>query len=223
MPRSTVFLAFTAMAMSWPAAAHACEFLVNTETGMQPVQLSDMNDGIVNGTLGCGSERLNTQFWTMSVDTGKSVLGVRDGKLFETRFTGPLSELLTAQIEDHVDVSVHERTETVELSRGPLPVKRHRFRRYVTFCDAGAADPLNCSLGDVRVKARVTFEHADDDGYLDASMHEISFFDGVSKLHVMSFITPYSQNPTGDISRWIEAINAVSDVLQPQKAAALVK
>jgi hypothetical protein len=82
---------------------------------------------------------------------------------------------------------------------------------------------LDCSIGATRIKARATSEDLDKDGYLDASMHEINYFDGVSRLHVMNFMTPYSANLTRDMSHWIEANNAVSDVLNPRITSSIIR
>jgi len=202
------------------ASSHACEFLLDGDSGPEPVRLTGIQPGIVFGTLSCGSTRRLAQFWTLGVDPEQAMLGVRDGKLFDTKYTGPLTELVSAQIENHVRVSVHERSETIGMPRAPVPAGRHSFRRFVTFCDlGGSADALDCSLGAVRVKARATAKDADRDGFLDISLHEISLYDGGSKLHVMSFVTPYAASVTTDIATWIEAINAVSDVLEPRELA----
>ena len=94
--------------------------------------------------------------------------------------------------------------------------------RFFTFCENTAgADPLDCSVGKTRIKGRRTAEDTDRDGYLDASMHEISYYDGASKLHFMQFVTPWSQSMTADAGLWIEAVNAMSDVLKPKKFAAV--
>lgn len=203
-----------------PASSDACEFLLDGDSGPQPARLEDLPPGIFFGALSCGAKRRVTQVWTLDVDPGKAELGVRDGKLFDTKYTGPLTQLASVQIEDHVRVSVHERTETVSMPRSPIPADRHSFRRFVTFCAiSGSADSLDCSLGAMRVKARATARDTDRDGYLDISLYEISVYDGDSKLHVMSFVTPYAASLTADMGTWIEAINAVSDVLTQRELA----
>lgn len=219
LPLPLILAAFFAAAA---LPAHGCELLLEREDGPKPARLDDIGPGIVSGILSCGQTRRLMQFWSLAVDPDQPGLGVRDGKLFDTRYTGPLTELFSAKVEDHVHLSVHERTETVPLSRSPLPGDRHSIRRFVTFCDVdGSPDPLDCSLGATRLKARATARDSDRDGYLDMSLHEISFYDGGSKLHVMSFVTPYSASLTADIGTWIEAINAVSDVLSHKELASV--
>lgn len=59
----------------------------------------------------------------------------------------------------------------------------------------------------------------DLDGYLDVSRHEISVYDGSGKLHFMSFEMPWTDSVTADAYVLIEALNAMSDVLQPTELA----
>jgi hypothetical protein len=220
MPRLFLPLVLTAI-FAFPATSvFACEFVRDSVGGPQSARLGDIEPGIASGTLSCGKSRYPAQFWTLAVDSREADLGVRDGKLFDPSHTGPLTELVSARIEKHARVSVHERSETVAMSRSPMPSGRHSFRRFVTFCDlSGNDDPLDCSLGAARLKARATAQDANRDGYPDISMHEISFYDGKSRLHVMSFVTPYAESLTVDIGTWIEAINAVSDALKPRELA----
>lgn len=220
MPGLPFTLAISAAIALSAAPAFACEFLLDTDSGPERAQLSDIGPGIATGTLQCGPRHVPVQLWTLGVDSGKAELGVRDDKLFDTRHTGPLTELVSAKIENHVRVSVHERSETVAMARAPLPSDYFSIRRFVTFCDIGTgADPLDCSLGKARVKARATAEDANRDGYLDLSTHEISVYDGGSRLQVLSFVTPWQDSVTTDMAWWIEALNAVSDVLKPKKFA----
>lgn len=216
MPRLFHLTVIAAIATMTPAVAHACDFLLRGETGMTKATLDDAPEGIAAGMFWCGGDNYGVQLWTLVVDPQQADLGIRDGKLFDTTTIGPLTELLSAQIENHARVSVHERTETVSMQRSPIPRGWHSFRRFVSFCDlAGTGDPLDCSLGAARIKAYSTAKDSDLDGYLDYSLHEISYYDGASKLHVLRFVTPYSKSVTADVGIWIEAINAVSDVLKP--------
>ncbi|MFZ2101840.1 MAG: hypothetical protein WAU86_14875 [Oricola sp.] len=220
MSRPSLPLALATAFLLPAVPASACQLLLDADDGPEPARLSDIGPGIAAGMLQCGRELFPAQVWTLEVDPAKPELGVRDGKLFDTRFTGPLTELVSAKIASHARVSVQERSETVAMSRSPMPEGRNSFRRIVTFCDlSDSGDPLDCSLGAARVKARSTAEDADRDGYLDLSTHEISFYDGASKLHVMSFVTPWEPKLTTDMAHWIDALNAVSDVLKPRKLA----
>ena len=101
-----------------------------------------------------------------------------------------------------------------EKLREVLILSRYEFKTYEEI-----ARTLDCSVGEARVKARATAIDSDRDGHLDYSKHEISVFDGVSKLQVLSFMTPWRESVTADMGYWIEAINAVSDVLQPARLA----
>lgn len=201
--------------------ALACEFLPNGENGPESAaRLETIAEGIVTGTLRCGRDSHAAYVWTLGVDGKRENLGIRDDALFSERHTGPLDRLMAAYVEDHVRITVFERNETVKISRTPMPDDRFSMRRFFTFCDvAGTADPLDCSVGKARIKGRRTAEDTNRDGYLDASMHEISYYDGDSKLHVLGFSTPYGDSLTADVGLWIEALNAVSDVLQPREVA----
>lgn len=213
MRRDLGSIAVLVFALLASAPANACD--LRLRDGTVAADLSALPEGIVEATVDCGARRLTAQFWTLAVDPAQTELGVRDGKLFDTTRTGPLTELVSARIEDHLRVTVQERSDTAALSLRPEPQPRARYRRFGTFCDDIAdSDPLDCSVGEARIKARVTAEHVDDDGWLDISMHEISVYDGDSRLHVMSFTTPYSPETTDDIAQWIEALHAVSDLLR---------
>ncbi|WP_425416698.1 hypothetical protein [Oricola indica] len=203
------------------SGAFACEFRPNGASGPEPAATLDMlPEGIVSGTLRCGARAHAALVWTLGVDGGQENLGVRDDKLFEIRHTGPLNRLMAAHVEDHAHITVFERSETVKISSGPLPEGRFSIRRFFTFCDIDhAADPLDCSIGKARIKGRRTAQDTNKDGYLDISEHEISYYDGDSKLHVLSFATPYGDSLTADAGLWIEAVNAVSDVLKPRELA----
>lgn len=202
--------------------ALACEFLPNGEDGPKPAaKLETVPEGIVTGTLRCGRDSHAAYVWTLGVDGKQESLGIRDDALFAERHTGRLDRLMSAYVEDHVRITVFERSETVKISRTPVPDDQFSMRRFFTFCDvAETVDPLDCSVGKVRIKGRRTAEDSNRDGYLDASMHEISYYDGVSKLHVLSFATHHGDSLTTDVGLWIEAVNAVSDVLQPRPAVA---
>ena len=195
------------------APALSCELLVDRGAGPEPVRLAGLGPGIAGGELACGPARQAAQVWTLAVDPQKSALGIRDDPLFSQRFTGPLSEVIALRIENDVRLTVFERTSTVGLSRSLASARRDGYRRFATFCDAAPADPLDCSVKGVRLKVRVTFEHADNDGYLDTALHEISYYDGAAKLHVISIVTPYVEGPMANINVWVAAIYAVSDVL----------
>ncbi len=215
-------LAFLAAVTVFPAQVIACEVSIQAGKELRGARLADLPDGIVTGVLDCAGDRYPAQFWTLAVDPARNHLGVRDNKLFDPVHTGALTRLVSAKVEDHVRVVVLERSETAALSLSAAPQKRNGFRRFVTFCDnIETADPLDCSIGTVRIKARATAEHLDNDGYPDVTLHEISYYDGESRLHVISFAAPYSPRPSGDLSRWIGVINAVSDVLQPEQTASI--
>ncbi|QKV19939.1 hypothetical protein [Oricola thermophila] len=220
MPRSTIPPLLAAIFALLLSPAEACTFLLEDDSGPRIARLGDIRPGTTRGVLSCGARRHAVLFWTLAVDADKAEIGVRDGKLFDTRFTGPLTELMSARIENHVRVSVHERTETTGMPRSPMPAGRHSFRRFVTFCDLGNdADPLDCSVGSARIKARATATDSDRDGHPDFSLHEISLYDGTSRLHVMSFTAPFADSITAEIGTSIEAINAVSDVLRAREVA----
>ncbi|MCI5074967.1 hypothetical protein [Oricola sp.] len=221
MPRSTSAFFAAALCVSAAAPALACEFVSDEIEGRAITEtLASVKDGLVPGALRCGTEEHPAYVWTLGVDGDQPSLGIRDDKLFETRHTGPLSPLLAAKVEDHVRMTVFERSETVKIARAPLTDDRFSFRRFFTFCDAdGSADPLDCSVGSVRIKGRRTALDTNRDGFLDMSDHEISYYDGASKLHVIGFSTPYSDSLTADAGLWIEAINAVSDALKPREIA----
>lgn len=199
----------------------ACEFLPNGENGPQPAaKLETIPEGIISGALRCGRNSHAAFVWTLGVDGEQEKLGIRDDALFEERHTGPLEKLMAAYVEDHARITVFERSETAKISRTPMPDDRISMRRFFTFCDVAASDdPLDCSVGKTRIKGRRTAEDTNRDGYLDASMHEISYYDGNSKLHVLSFATSYGDSLTADVGLWIEAVNAVSDVLMPREIA----
>jgi len=225
MPRNAtriglpVFLSLLLSLAALPASA--CAFLPKGEDGPEAAaRLDTLADGIVTGALRCGRDSYAAYVWTLPVDGEQESLGIRDDALFAERHTGPLDQLMAAYVEDHVRITVFERSETVKISRAPMPGDRFSMRRFFTFCDiAGIADPLDCSVGKTRIKGRRTAEDSNRDGYLDVSMHEISYYDGEAKLHVLSFATPYGDSLTADVGLWIEAVNAVSDVLQPRPLA----
>lgn len=213
-------LVFLAAVILLPAPAAACAVFVAADGDMHDARLADLPEGIAAGVLDCAGERHPAQFWTLAIDPGQRQVGVRDNKLFDTLHTGPLTRLVSAQVEDHVRVVVLERSETAALSLSEVPPKRAGFRRFVTFCDdMDNSDPLDCSIGTARIKARATARHRDDDGFPDSTFHEISYYDGGARLHVISFAAPYSARPAGDLSLWIGAINAVSDILKPEETA----
>ncbi|WP_193174450.1 hypothetical protein [Oricola nitratireducens] len=220
MPRLSFSRVLAVLFVLTASPAAACEFLTDAGNGPEAVQFADIQPGIAPGALRCGSDLFPGYLWTLGVDGQQAELGIRDDKLFDAESTGPLVELLSAKVEGHARVTVHERRETAAMPRSPLPQGWFQYRRFVTFCDAtGYDDPLDCSLGRARVKARATAADSDRDGYLDMSTHEISFYDGASKLHVLNFVTPWTESLTADIATWIEAINAVSDALKPKKFA----
>lgn len=201
--------------------AMACEFFLPDQSGgPAAARFETVPDGIVSGMLRCGDESHAAFVWTLGVDADQPSLGIRDDKLIETGHTGPLSELLKARVEDHVRLTVLERTETVDMARSPMPEGWFRYTRFFTFCEEiEGGDPLDCSVGKARIKGRRMAEDTDGNGYLDVSTHEINFYDGASKLHVLGFTTPYSDSMTADAGLWIEALNAVSAVLEPRELA----
>lgn len=221
MARLFQLVIVTAFATLLPVASHACEFLAADKGGSGiPATFDTVADGVVSGFLRCGREAYPAYVWTLAVDADQPSLGIRDDKLLDTDSTGPLGELLAADIEDHVRMTVLERTDTIGLPRSPVPEGWFKLTRFFTFCEsAEGADPLDCSVGAARIKGWRKAEDTDRDGYLDMSTHEISYYDGASKLHFMSFVTPWSESLTADAGVWIEAVNAVSDVLQPRKVA----
>ncbi|MBZ0161548.1 MAG: hypothetical protein K8H74_02415 [Notoacmeibacter sp.] len=161
--------------MLLPAQAAACAVFITAGGELRGARLVDLPDGIATGVLDCTGERHPAQFWTLAIDPGQPNIGVRDNKLIDTVHTGPLTRLISARVADHVRVLVLERSETAPLSLSDVPPKRAGFRRFVTFCDnIEGGDPLDCSIGRVRIKARASPRHLDDDGYPDSTLHEIS-------------------------------------------------
>lgn len=217
MARLFHFIIVAAIAALAPLASHACEFVVAEKGGTAaPATFETVSEGIVSGALRCGREAYPASIWTLHVDGAQPSLGIRDDRLVNTDTTGPLGELLAANVEDHVRLTILERTETIGMQRSPLPAQWYRLTRFFTFCEtAGGADPLDCSVGKARIKGRSVAEDTDRDGYLDTLAHEISFYDGASKLHFLSLVSPWSESPTADAGFLIEALNAVSDVLKP--------
>ena len=220
MARLFHLIIVAAVAALTPLAAQACEFVAGSDPG-SPVTFDTVADGIVSGSLRCGHEAHPAYIWTLPVDGDQAELGIRDDRLHNTDHVGPLGRLLAADVEDHVRLTVLERRETIPLSRSPVPQGWFRFQNFFTFCGiAEGVDPLDCSVGKARIKGTRTDDDTDRDGYLDTSTHEISFYDGASKLHFLSFVTPWTESLTADAGHWIEALNAVSDVLKPRKYAA---
>lgn len=203
------------------APASACEFLVATKNGAVRAETFDtVPDGVVAGKLHCGSEAYSAFVWTLAVDGDQPSLGIRDDKLHDTTMTGPLSRRLVARVGDHARLTVLERTETVGMARAPAPSGWFSFQSFFTFCEAGAdVDPLDCSLGHARVKGWRKDEDLDRDGFLDVTKHEISYYDGASRLHFMNIVTPWKESVTAGAVIWIEALDAVSDALKPRKLA----
>lgn len=140
LPLSISVLVFGLLAVP----ASACEFLVKG-TGETPrsVTFDTIADGIVSGLYRCGAKAYPALVWTLPVDGKQKSLGIRDDRLVDTKLTGPLGQLLVADVEDHVRLTILERAETMSMSRSPVPKGWFRFQRFFTFCDAGAADPLD--------------------------------------------------------------------------------
>ena len=218
MDRPFYLIVIAAAAALSPLAAHACEFVVQGQD--HSATFDTVAEGVVSGSIRCGRDTHPAYIWTLHVDGDQASLGIRDDELLNTDHLGPLDELLAADIEDHTRLTVLERTETIPMSRSPIPAGWFQLTRFFTFCEkATGTDPLDCSVGTARIKGRRTAEDTDRDGYLDMSTHEISYYDGASKLHFMSFVTPWTESATADAGLWIEALNAVSDVLQPRRLA----
>lgn len=210
-------LVLIALAFCAAEPAAACTLTSPTDESMRPLRLADMPDGLSGAVMRCGAREMKLQVWTLAVDGAAASLGIRDEPLFSADRTGPLTRLISAKVEAAGQVAVFERRETAALSQGGDQVRRQAFRRFATFCDGRAgADPLDCSLGAARVKARVSVRHADEDGIPDVGVHEISVYDGADRLQVISFIAPYAASPVRDVALWIEVLNAASDVLLMQ-------
>ena len=211
-------LALSACIMAWTAAPAAAQTALRCvlalqdhaigEAGTPP--LAGLKEGTERGFIKCAAGHRQAHIWTLDIGSSPRA-GVRVDPLFRTSIVGPLQLMAQLTLAGAARLSIFERETTASQTRAGAVSRRHRYQRFMTLCDAAtAADPLNCSYGAARVKGRVTMADADRDGELDTALHEISVFDGGTRLHVIAFSTGLAAQPEDHAGVWVEALQATA-------------
>lgn len=173
-------------------------------------RLHTLREGTSRGLIKCMTRHQRADVWTLDIGNSPTV-GVRVGPLFRTSIVGKLGTLARLTIKGAARLTIFEPVSTIETTRAGNISRRYRYQVFMTLCDAStAADPLNCWFGTARVKGRVTMVDGDRDGELDTAQHEISVFDGGSRLHVIAFNTTLAAEPEDHAGRWVEALAATT-------------
>lgn len=200
----------TAPAMAQPAIT--CVFAVpDATTGkVETHELSTLREGTSKGLIKCTASHRRADVWTLDIGASPTA-GVRVGPLFRTSIIGPLEAMVRLSLAGKARLTIFETSSTAPATRSGAVSRRHRYQRFMTLCDAAtAADPLNCSFGAARVKGRVTMLDADRDGELETAQHELSVFDGGTRLHVIAFDTGLARHPEDHAAAWLEALRATA-------------
>lgn len=165
--------------------------------------LADLPEGTIRGQGVCDGVETPMAVWTMAVDGGSEDLGIRDRPLLQSAPANPLIAVEAAAVGT-ARITVFRRRATPDPGRGPDD--RRPFRFFGTLCDAGAAEPLDCSAGSSRVRMRANVMDTDQDGVLDRVRHEVSIWDGADRLQVMMFETRHAGRPLSNAAAWIDAL-----------------
>jgi hypothetical protein len=176
-------------------------------------RLSTLAEGTSRGVIKCSTSHRRADIWTLDIGTSPTA-GVRTAPLFRAAIVGKLERLAQLTVSGKARLTIFEPVSTAATTRAGTVSRRHRFQRFMTLCDASPApDPLNCWYGTARIKGRITMADLDRNGELDTALHEISVFDGGSKLHVIAFNTKLAKDPADHVGVWIEALSATTTLL----------
>jgi len=176
-------------------------------------RLDTLAEGTSRGLIKCSASHRRADIWTLDIGTSPTA-GVRIAPLFRAAIVGKLDRLAQLTVSGKARLTIFEPASTAAITRAGTVSRRHRFQRFMTLCDAAsAADPLNCWFGSARIKGRVTMADLDRNGELDTALHEISVFDGGSKVHVIAFNTRLVKDPADHAGAWIEALRATTSLL----------
>ncbi|MEM6668272.1 MAG: hypothetical protein AAF661_03560 [Pseudomonadota bacterium] len=199
--------------------AHAC--LQTSQDAPQPFEgrLSALGEGTTRFDANCLQQPSSFVVWALAVDAESTYLGVRDDALFQERHTGPLIRLGDAEIGNVARVTVLARPQAIERTPITTGMRQTPHRWFGTICDrTHFGDPLDCNVGEQRIKMRMDAQHVDGDGLLDVSVHEISVYDGDARLYVISFITPYRSSPEEAAATWIDVLSTMQVIdLHPER------
>ncbi len=204
MRGALVLLLAAALLAAGSAAAADCG--VVRQDGAAATALAALPEGIVRGRAECDGVARPIAVWTLIVDADAPDLGVRDRPLFRSREANPLVPVADAAVGEAGRLWLFKRREDHALGGASDPDRRPPFRLFGTFCEAAAAEPLDCSAGAARIKMRADIVDADLDGALDRVRHQVSIWDGAERLQVLMFDTPHAGRPLGNAVPWIEAL-----------------
>lgn len=186
--------------------AKACEFIVPDANGRiaKGPSFEMMDDGLTSGLLSCNGEIFRMTVMTIAVDTSQKHIGVRDDPLFSTQTMGELEAVGSVPISDNALVHVLGR-----VNQSPRIGPRRGFVHFATLCDAkDAMAPLNCSLGNARIKFRTTVMDTNDDEIVDHAFYELSVYQASGRLYMVSFATPTRERLDASTADVIAALRA---------------
>ncbi|MDX1717621.1 MAG: hypothetical protein R3287_11990 [Anderseniella sp.] len=214
-PALAGFGLLTAIAPSQGEAQVRCLFAL-PDPGSGEVRIERLNtlaEGTSRGVIKCSASDRRADIWTLDIGNSPTA-GVRTAPLFRAAIVGKLERLAQLTVTGKARLTIFERASTAAQTRAGTVSRRHRFQRFMTLCDASPApDPLNCWYGTARIKGRITMADLDRNGELDTALHEISVFDGGSKLHVIAFNTELAKDPADHAGAWLEALHATTGLL----------
>lgn len=207
-----LFLAAFGAAPSDAGEADGCG-LIEEETG-RPARIEELPDGVFLGGLKCRHGIRAVSVWTMTVDGGAARLGIRDDPLFDGVGANPLVAVASIGYDDSARFTVFRRNQSVTGGlRAGAPDRI--FGTLCTEIGAGAEVPLDCSFGEHRVKMRVDIRDNDVDGVHDRAYHEISIYDGDSRLQVIYMETTYDRRPQSLVRHWLTLLGEIGIIALP--------
>ncbi|MEM6621073.1 MAG: hypothetical protein AAF674_02510 [Pseudomonadota bacterium] len=175
-----------------PEQAQSCT-LVPEHGGGIGGSIESLQPGTFTGRVECEATSHALAIWTISVDGSAEALGVRDDPLFRVRTANPLTQVAAIGYDQNIQFSLFRRA---------MEQPENATRLFATVCDTGD-DPLNCSLGQQRVKLRIDLRDTDDDGVVDHAYNQISVYDGASKLQVVYVDLPTDAQPHRLVGAWL--------------------
>ncbi|MBA4781627.1 MAG: hypothetical protein H2045_00210 [Rhizobiales bacterium] len=208
-PSFRTISAAIALALFFPLLsqeAKACEFVIPDSNGniAKGPSFELMDDGLTNGLLSCNGEIFRMTIMTIAVDISQKHIGVRDDPLFSTQTMGELKTVGSVPISDNARIHVLGR-----VNQSPRIGLRRGFVHFATLCDAAdAMAPLNCSLGNARIKFRTTTMDTDDDEIVDHTFYELSVYQASGRLYMVSFATPTREQLDASTADVIAALRA---------------
>lgn len=164
-----------------------------TDGGPTASAIGTLAPGTFAGHIDCDGVRHQVGVWTLLVDGKSETVGIRDEPLFQIEQANPLQAVARISYDRDVQFTLFRRARD--------PVERpHRL--FATVCAIGS-DPLDCSLGDRRIKIRIDLRDSNLDGILNRAYHQISIYDGADRLQVIFIDLPTGKHPHDLVGAWI--------------------